>query len=60
LKIHNLFAIWSSGEKKYDKDLPILGTLRAAIAGSDAYEDVLKKQSEAFCYRLSRKGHLAK
>jgi len=45
-----LFAIWSSGEKKYDKDLPILGTLRAAIAGSDAYEDVLKKQSEAFCY----------
>jgi len=55
-----LFAIWSSGEKKYDKDLPILGTLRAAIAGSDAYEDVLKKQSEAFCYRLSRKGHLAK
>jgi len=50
-----LFETWSSGEKKREKQQAIFDRFRASIAVSDAYEDVLKKQSETFCYRLSRK-----
>jgi len=41
-----LFTILSSGETKQ----AIVD--RSPITGSDAYEDVLKKQGEAFCYRF--------
>jgi len=46
-----LLGIWSSGQIKQ----ATFDRLRSLIAGSYACEDVLKKQSKTFCYRLFRK-----
>jgi len=55
-----LFWIWSSGLTKREKEQAIFNKFIASIAGSEANEDGLKKQTEAFCYRLSRKWTVCK
>jgi len=41
-----LFWIWSSGQTKREKEQAIFNRFIASIAGSDANEDGLKKQTE--------------